>query len=75
VSRATFARICESARRKIASAMVDGKEIKTAYGNAYLEKEWFICKDCNTRFDIKAAMVENNCPVCLSLNINSMISL
>ncbi len=72
VSRATFARICESARCKIARALVDGKEIKAVYGNAYLEKEWFLCGDCNTKFDIQAIMVENNCPVCQSLNVNSL---
>jgi len=72
VSRATFARICESARRKIARALVDGKEIKTVYGNAYLENEWFLCKDCNARFDIQTAIIENNCPVCRSANINSL---
>ncbi|MBN2862307.1 MAG: DUF134 domain-containing protein [Bacteroidales bacterium] len=72
VSRATFARICESARRKLARALVDGKEIKTVYGNAFLEKEWFICRDCNKRFDIQAAIVENNCPECRSSNINSL---
>jgi len=75
VSRATFARICESARRKIARALVDGKEIKAVYGNVYLDKEWFLCNDCNARFDINAAIIENNCPVCRSSNINSMNAL
>jgi predicted DNA-binding protein (UPF0251 family) len=72
ISRATFARIYESARQKIAKALVDGKEIKAVYGNAYLEKEWFFCNDCNARFDVRAAIIENNCPVCQSGNINSL---
>lgn len=72
VSRATFARICESARRKIARALVDAKEIKAVFGNVYLDKEWFLCNDCNARFDIQATIIENNCPVCRSANINSL---
>jgi predicted DNA-binding protein (UPF0251 family) len=72
VSRATFARICESARRKIARALVDGKEIKAVYGNAYLENDWFLCNDCNTRFENLTKLSENNCPECRSENINSL---
>ena len=44
VSRATFARIYESARRKLAKAMVETREIKTVMGNASFEKDWFRCK-------------------------------
>lgn len=72
VSRATFARICESARRKIAGALVDGKEIKAVYGNAHLDKEWFLCNDCYERFDIREEMIGNICPACQSSNINSV---
>jgi predicted DNA-binding protein (UPF0251 family) len=52
VSRATFARIYESARRKIAQALVESKEIRTVYGNAYLDKDWYVCNDCYVRFTI-----------------------
>lgn len=72
ISRATFARICESARRKLSKALVECKEIKTLYGNAYLEADWFLCNKCYTRFDIRTTKVENTCPVCRSGNINSL---
>lgn len=72
VSRATFARIYESARRKIAKAFVESKEIKTVYGNVYFDSEWFLCNDCYMRFKLREEKIENNCPVCRSANINSI---
>ncbi|HYX07145.1 MAG TPA: DUF134 domain-containing protein [Bacteroidales bacterium] len=69
ISRPTFARIYESARRKIAEALVDLKEIKTVYGNAWMEKDWFICPDCNARFTIPGTVTTHACPVCTNENI------
>lgn len=72
VSRATFARIYESARRKIAKALVDTKEIRALPGNVYLDNEWCLCNDCKTRFELKEQMSGNNCPVCRSENVNPL---
>jgi len=63
VSRATFARIYESARRKIALTLVESRELKTVYGNAVLDGDWHICKRCNTRFTIPPKR-SSNCPLC-----------
>ncbi|MBN2631950.1 MAG: DUF134 domain-containing protein, partial [Bacteroidales bacterium] len=72
VSRATFARICESARSKMAKALVEGREIVAIYGNVYLEREWFFCNDCKTRFDIYETEEHPSCPVCRSSNIGAL---
>ncbi|NOX86065.1 MAG: DUF134 domain-containing protein [Chlorobi bacterium] len=72
VSRATFARIYESARRKIARALVESKEIITVFGNAYLEKNWFVCDECNARFTIPAAGGNKYCPMCKSAEIKPL---
>ena len=69
VSRPTFARIYKSARRKIAMALVEAKEIRAIYGNAYLDKNWFMCDECNARFTIPKVLIEKNCPVCKSLKV------
>ena len=69
VSRPTFARIYESARRKIATALVETKAIKTVYGNAFLDKNWFFCGDCHARFTIPEKRIERNCPLCRSASV------
>lgn len=64
VSRPTFARIYESARRKIARALVETKEIKTVFGNAWLDKNWYECIVCHARFTIPRTLKEHKCPLC-----------
>jgi predicted DNA-binding protein (UPF0251 family) len=64
VSRPTFARIYESARRKIARALVETKEIKTVFGNAWMDKNWYDCKSCHARFTIPRTLNEHKCPIC-----------
>lgn len=72
VSRPTFARIYESARRKIAKALVEAKEIKTVYGNATIDKDWFVCTECNARFTFPINQTNKSCPICKSENIQSL---
>ncbi len=69
ISRPTFARIYESARRKIAKALVEIKEIKTVYGNAWMDKNWFVCNKCNARFTIPKTINKVDCAMCTSDNI------
>lgn len=69
VSRATFARIYESARRKIARALVEIREIKTLYGNAWMDKSWFMCKKCQARFSMPKTVDGNKCAICASTHI------
>jgi predicted DNA-binding protein (UPF0251 family) len=66
VSRATFARVYESARRKIASALVETREIRSVYGNAWLDKSWYVCNACHSRFTIPATLKHQTCPICKS---------
>ena len=72
VSRATFARVYESARRKVAKALVETREIKSVFGNALLDKSWFACQECHARFTIPAHHVEYTCPMCKSTQITSI---
>jgi uncharacterized protein len=74
VSRPTFARIYESARRKIADAFVGTKEIRAVYGNALLDKNWYICNDCHSRFTIPKIIMKNKCPLCSSQEIELLNS-
>jgi predicted DNA-binding protein (UPF0251 family) len=64
VSRPTFARIYESARQKIARALVEVKALKSVYGNASFDKDWFSCKNCNALFTLPETMTDKSCPMC-----------
>ena len=72
VSRATFARVYESARRKIARALVETREIRSVFGNASLDPSWFICNVCQVRFNIPVTHTGHHCPLCKSENIQSL---
>ncbi len=64
VSRATFARIYETARRKIAKAFVESLEIVTVYGNAWMENAWYSCASCQAKFTLPENNVKQLCPLC-----------
>jgi len=72
VSRPTFARIYQSARRKLANALVETREIRSVYGNAILEGAWHLCNDCHARFTIPDQMTNHACPICRSLETKSI---
>lgn len=51
ISRPTFARIYESARRKVAEAFVMGKPIIFEGGKVYFDSEWYSCNNCGCMFN------------------------
>lgn len=51
VSRSTFARIYESARRKIALAFVEARPIVFEGGKVYFDSSWYKCAGCNCLFN------------------------
>lgn len=72
VSRATFARVYESARRKIARALVETREIRSVFGDAVLDHSWFKCEACQSKFNIPDKFTGHYCPLCKSENIHSI---
>ena len=73
VSRATFARIYEKARRKIAHALVETREIITISGNSFSDKNWFLCHSCHSRFTIPRKVERKDCPLCRSNKIETIL--
>jgi predicted DNA-binding protein (UPF0251 family) len=70
ISRPTFSRIYESARRKVAAAFINGRPIIFEGGKVYFDSEWFSCNNCgcffnNTNKDCKV----ESCSLCGSENI------
>ncbi len=70
VSRPTFTRIYESARRKVAKAFVDGKTIVFEGGKVYFDSDWYSCNICGCWFNHTAKETEvKNCTLCGSTDI------
>ncbi len=70
ISRSTYARIYESARRKIAQAFVLGKPIIFEGGKVYFDSEWYTCNSCSCWFNHTAKEQEiKNCALCNSTDI------
>jgi uncharacterized protein len=63
ISRSTFSRIYESARRKIAKAFVDACIIRIDEGSASLYPVWLKCPHCNVSF-LETPGKPNACPLC-----------
>jgi predicted DNA-binding protein (UPF0251 family) len=61
ISRPTFARIYESARRKVARAFVQGKPIVFEGGKVYFDSEWYSCNQCGCWFNHPAKEEDVTC--------------
>ena len=74
VSRPTYTRIYESARRKVAQAFVLGKAIVFEGGKVFFDTEWYSCNSCGCYFNHSAKEQEiKNCSLCDSTNIEQYI--
>lgn len=70
VSRPTFARIYESARRKVAKAFIEGSPIIFEGGKVYFNTEWYSCNRCGCWFNHPQKDQEvKNCALCGSEDI------
>ena len=71
VSRPTFTRIYESARRKVAEAFVGGKPIIFEGGKVYFDSEWYQCSSCHCWFNHPdRANKAKKCALCGSPDID-----
>lgn len=65
VSRPTFSRVYESARRKIAKAFMEVTSIVIEGGNIEAGEDWLHCTHCHTIFRIPEPQTQStSCPVC-----------
>ena len=76
ISRPTFHRILESARSKLADALINGKAIQIEGGNFGLPQSPFKCNndghEWNVPFETLARRLPLSCPTCSSVNIQPM---
>jgi predicted DNA-binding protein (UPF0251 family) len=70
ISRTTYARIYDSARRKIAEAFILGKAIVFEGGKVYFDSEWHLCKSCGCCFNhLEKESEPQKCTLCGSSQI------
>jgi predicted DNA-binding protein (UPF0251 family) len=72
ISRPTFGRIVESARRKVAEVLVEGKALRIEGGNFIMaDMRTFRCSDCNHTWQVPFGTGRPaECPNCRSRNIH-----
>ncbi len=72
ISRPTFGRIIESARKKIASALIQGQALKIEGGIVQtLPMRIFRCSDCQHTWSVPyGTMRPMQCPACSSRNLH-----
>jgi predicted DNA-binding protein (UPF0251 family) len=64
VSRQTFQNIIDSARKKIAIALTEGKAINITGGNYTTKLCKFKCMDCEGIYEINYEQDKTTCPIC-----------
>lgn len=70
ISRPTYARIYESARRKVAQAFVQGRAIVFEGGKVYFDSDWYSCNSCGCWFNHPAKELNiRTCTLCGSEDI------
>ena len=76
ISRPTFHRVLESARSKLADALINGKAIQIEGGNFSLPEHRFRCGDDGHEWDVSFETLANklplSCPACAGVNIQPM---
>jgi len=64
ISRPTFTRIYESARKKVAKAFVENKRISIEGGHVEFKADWYCCECCGSVLKRKSGWKAGSCPVC-----------
>ncbi|MCK5822906.1 MAG: DUF134 domain-containing protein [Bacteroidales bacterium] len=69
ISRPTFTRLIEKARKKIADFIVQGKVLTIEGGNIHFRRNIIKCLDCGHMFQINMNESLAECPDCKSKNL------
>ena len=69
ISRSTFSRLIEAARKKMADFIIRGKILSIEGGNIHFTNNIIKCQDCGYIFNIKMSDDIGDCPECHSSNL------
>ncbi|MCG8412418.1 MAG: DUF134 domain-containing protein [Bacteroidales bacterium] len=69
ISRPTFSRLIDKARKKIAEFIIEGKMLSVEGGNIHFRNNIIKCQGCGHMFRIKFDDTIEKCPSCNSQNL------
>ena len=69
ISRSTFTRLIEKARKKIADFIIEGKILSIVGGSIHFRNNIIQCIDCGHMFKTKIGLSFEKCPECKSSNL------
>ena len=69
ISRSTFTRLIEAARKKLVDFIIHGKLLSINGGNIHFRNNIIKCQSCGHMFKINFNEVITQCPVCKSDNL------
>jgi len=72
ISRPTLTRVYESARNKIARAFTESLPIKIEGGKGIYSNLWYICSDCESKFNTIQDVSVTSCPLCKGSRIDKL---
>ncbi len=72
ISRSTFSRLIEKARKKVASFMIEGTALNIQGGNIHFRGNLIQCQDCGFVFNTDFNNEINSCPNCNSHNLKDL---
>jgi uncharacterized protein len=69
ISRSTFSRLIEKARKKVADFIIHGKSLRIEGGAVHFRVNIIQCKECGYMFKIQFDQATTKCPSCHSNKI------
>ena len=69
ISRSTFTRLIEGARKKLADFIIQGKLLSINGGNIHFRQNIIKCQTCGHMFKTSFNQIITECPVCKSDNL------
>ena len=66
ISRSTFTRLIEKARKKMSAFIIEGAELSIEGGNIHFRGNIIRCLDCGHMFNTEFSQPFNKCPSCSS---------
>ena len=72
ISRSTFSRLIDNARKKVAGFIVKGRFLQIEGGNIHFEGNSIKCNNCGFLFEVSIDDNIDKCPKCDSTDLNNM---